>query len=279
MVLINIEEMLTSKEQEKLRNRFNPDGSLLRQHQLRMLEMLKYIDGVCRKHDIKYWLCSGTLIGAVRHGGFIPWDDDVDIEMLREDYKKFVKVMATELQTDYVLQTHETDKGYFAPYGKLRDLHSCIKEENSNDLHYKYQGCYIDVFIMEPSSSRFLSRVGGGIWYRLLAVPNSKLHGKLRGIYYPVAYLLVYGIIFPVLRFMSFWRHRKQYRLTFGSCFYKPRDLRDIFPLQTLSFENYAFPVPGNYDDYLKKIYGDYMQLPDLEKIKSHTVKVEIYER
>ena len=77
--------MNNSSLQQELRARFNPDGSLLRRHQLRMLEMLTYIDGVCVQHDIPYWLSSGTLLGAVRHGGFIPWDDDVDIELLRRD--------------------------------------------------------------------------------------------------------------------------------------------------------------------------------------------------
>ena len=63
-----------------LRQRFNPEGSVLRQHQLRMLELLKVIDCICKKHDIPYWLSSGTLIGAARHKGFIPWDDDLDID-------------------------------------------------------------------------------------------------------------------------------------------------------------------------------------------------------
>ena len=67
---------------QELRKRFNPDGSLLRRQQLRMLELLEAVDLVCKKYDIPYWLSSGTLIGAVRHQGFIPWDDDLDIEML-----------------------------------------------------------------------------------------------------------------------------------------------------------------------------------------------------
>lgn len=73
--------MLDKATQEQLRVKYNPDGSLLRNAQLRMLEILIDFDRVCRKHDIKYWLSSGTLLGAVRHGGFIPWDDDLDVDL------------------------------------------------------------------------------------------------------------------------------------------------------------------------------------------------------
>ena len=75
--------MIDSKIQNKLREKYNPDGSLLRQHQLRMLKMLSYFDKICQEHNIHYWLSSGNCIGVVRHGGFIPWDDDIDVEMLR----------------------------------------------------------------------------------------------------------------------------------------------------------------------------------------------------
>ena len=88
---------------EELRERYNPEGSILRKQQLRMLDILLHIDKICNEHNIPYWLSSGTLLGAVRHGGFIPWDDDVDIEMLREDYLRFEKIFKED--DDYVLTT------------------------------------------------------------------------------------------------------------------------------------------------------------------------------
>ena len=260
-----------------LRERFNPDGSLLRKHQLRMLEMLRYIDRVCRNYGIKYWLCSGTLLGAVRHGGFIPWDDDLDIEMLREDYEKFVKVLQEEKNLDYILQTHQTDSNYWAPYGKLRDLHSYIKEDNSNDMYYKYHGVYVDIFIMEPSSSLFLTRCSTFLQYKVLYDMNLRIHHKLcRQVYFPVGYFLLYKFFFPLMRLISRCRAKDQLRHTLGSCFVKPRDRKDIFPLEQMEFEGYLFPVPGNYDRYLQKIYGDYMRMPDPETIRVHTTHVSL---
>ena len=78
--------------EDELHLKYNPDGSDLRRIQLRVLEILKIIDSICKKHDILYWLEGGALLGAVRHGGFIPWDDDIDIQILRKDRKKLKKI-------------------------------------------------------------------------------------------------------------------------------------------------------------------------------------------
>ena len=114
--------MISSEQQAELRAKYNPDGSNLRRMQLHILEMLKYIDKVCRENNIKYWLSAGSCLGAVRHGGFIPWDDDVDIEMERKDYIKFYKILNSEQNDRYILHSYFNDKEYLYPLGKISRL-------------------------------------------------------------------------------------------------------------------------------------------------------------
>ena len=97
------------ENQESLREEYNPEGSELRRLQLRMLDMLVVVDEICRRHDIPYWIEGGTLLGAVRHEGFIPWDDDLDIALMKKDYVRLLKCLKEELPAQYRLQTHETD--------------------------------------------------------------------------------------------------------------------------------------------------------------------------
>ena len=105
--------MIDAELQKKLRNKFNPDGSEMRQSQLKMLDILNVVDEICRRNNIEYWIGSGTLIGAVRHGGFIPWDDDIDIEILYSDRKRFIEACLRELPDKYKLQCNLTDNTYF----------------------------------------------------------------------------------------------------------------------------------------------------------------------
>ena len=153
-----------------LRQRFNPDGSLLRRQQMRMLEILLEVDRICKKHDIKYWLSSGTLIGAARHKGFIPWDDDLDIEMLWDDYKRLMKVLPDELPETMALQNTKTDPNYFCFYAKVRDRRSHLEESNRYDRVWREQGIYIDVFpfYRQPLWIHMLSEKAQGHVYKIM---------------------------------------------------------------------------------------------------------------
>ena len=257
--------MIEQKLQRELRERFNPDGSLLRKQQLRMLDILLYVDKVCKEHNIRYWLSSGTLLGAVRHGGFIPWDDDLDIEMLREDYDKFIEVFKDN--DDYALQTYKSDKHYYRTFAKVRDLHSQISEFEL-DKHYKYRGIFIDVFSIEYLP-KFVCRLYGGAfevicrWARKfsdnrVAMFGVKLLQKIVLCSIPIAR--------PIFRVFA-----KDLHHSYGSGFLKKRNMEDIYPLTTIQFEGYTFPSPYNADSYLREIYGNYNKLPDIDSIVVHT--------
>ena len=116
---------------------------------MRMLEILMEVDRICRRHGLRYWLSSGTLIGAVRHGGFIPWDDDLDIEMMRPDYDRLMSLFPRELPAHLALQSHETDPSYFFFYAKVRDRRSILSEGNNYDRMWQERGIYIDIFPLE----------------------------------------------------------------------------------------------------------------------------------
>ena len=120
------------------------ETQILRRVQLEQLEILKEIDRVCRENEIKYFLDSGTLIGAVRHEGFIPWDDDIDIGMLREDYEKFSKLAPKHLNKSYLWQSWKNDSSYALPFGKVRKRNTVYIEEKSGIT--KNCGFYVDVF-------------------------------------------------------------------------------------------------------------------------------------
>ena len=121
------------------------DKATLRQVQLTQLSIAKEIKRICDDHDIEYFLDSGTLLGAVRHKGFIPWDDDMDIAMTRENYDKFLAVAKVELDSRFFLQTWETDKNYPMPFAKIR-LNGTKYVENVFEKAQMHQGIYVDVF-------------------------------------------------------------------------------------------------------------------------------------
>ena len=262
--------MLDEQTKISLRSRYNPDGSLLRRHQLCMLEMLLYFDEICKKHNIKYWICAGTLLGAIRHGGFIPWDDDLDVSMLREDFARLEEIWDSSL---YFLQTHKSDPFYVAPYAKMRDKRSLIKEGSQQDLNYQYKGIYIDIFLVEPCPS-VISKVLGIVNWRLLLF-GSKVKSSLSKKVFLLLKKIQFAFIYVVRNVCSVFVDKNILRYSYGSGLSNYTVLSNqLFPLKEIFFEGYAFPTPANVEDYLSRTYGDYMQLPDLDKLHPHLTNI-----
>lgn len=123
--------------------------STLRKLQLAELEILNEFVRVCEKWSLRYYLVGGTLLGAVRHKGFIPWDDDIDVAMPREDYDKFATVCREELGPDYFYQSPETDLHYFLTYAKIRRNGTEVYEKRFKNAAF-HKGIFIDIFPLDP---------------------------------------------------------------------------------------------------------------------------------
>ena len=264
--------MIQPELQEKFRAEYNPDGSILRRQQVKMLDILLHVDKFCKEHNITYWLSSGTLLGAVRHGGFIPWDDDLDIEMLREDFLRFKSLWKDS--DDYIMQTHENDLHYIMPYAKVRDTHSAI-EEHSGGEHFKHKGIFIDIFALEYTH-KFVNHQTHMRLRRIRKFGNRHKRNKFVDAVIALRKVLAFNS-FKIWRALSNLFPGQELRHTYGTwCYRKSRFEEDLFPLSTIKFEGHDFPAPNNTDAYLSKIYGDYMQIPDIKEV--HTAKIEFLE-
>lgn len=261
---------------EELRKRYNPDGSELRRAQLRMLEMLTFVDKVCSAHNINYWLDSGTLLGAARHGGFIPWDDDVDICMTYQDMLRFKDLMLHEYSghTDYVLQCRETDKNIFCGWVILRDLKSeGISDAKIHNL-YKYRGLNVDIFPVTDRSLGVL-QVASNLLYKVFVKAPLKQKPVFKYFRWlsPPIYRLFYHIVLPCFRMVSHPFKRRFYRMIYGCEFTSKRYIEDIWPLSRMRFEGIQLSVPHDSDAYLRRMYGDWRKLPD--EIQTHNYHVK----
>lgn len=247
----------------------------LRTCQLKQLGILEEIDRICHKHNISYWLDGGSLLGAVRHGGFIPWDDDIDIAMPQDDARRFAEVAPKELPSTLRLQTPDTENTR-EPIMKVRDLNSFYVEGNEDfSLDYS-KGLFVDIFPMidYPNVSRTFCRKFGKDMSRCYSI----LHHSHQYSWRAVAELFYFGARFQFCKLM--WKVAFAFKRT-GTYMsnilinngYGIMHRRDsIFPLGTIEFEGKRFSAPANTDAYLHDLYRDYMQIPPKEKQKIHSV-------
>lgn len=253
-----------------------------------LLGYLLEIDRICRKYDIKYFLAGGTLLGAIRHHGFIPWDDDADVMMLREDYDRFQAVVQKELPDNIFMQLPTTEKGNHNPFTKLRINNTMFATEFTGHFMELHNGIFFDVLSHD--------RTGNHKWSQKLHLMVTMLTRSVvfnkwgntdikSGGNHPVICKIVDKAKYLVpMRFaewaqnksLTFFKKRRTEYLYDGM----GRNLkRGPFPKAWLDeavyveFEGYAFPVPKEYDKYLTYLYGDYMQMiPVSHRRTSHSI-------
>jgi len=253
------------------------DPKVLRKAQLIMLEMLIEFDAICKKHQLQYWLDSGTLLGAVRHQGFIPWDDDIDLSMPVEDYNKFLKIAESELSSEIFFQTSQTDKDFKFDYVKLRSNKASVVEIHEKDKTVKYhQGVFIDIFpMLTIENTEANKELYDNTFKKIRDVSSISLHTP-DGTDDPVKRA---ALVATLNQKHLGWEVKKS-KVVYGGEMPDVAawfDIDEVFPLTTMVFEGRSFPVPYNPDHYLDAIYSfDYMQLPPEDKRIIHAHSIEI---
>lgn len=247
----------------------------LRTCQLKQLAILEEIDKICKRHHIEYWLDGGSLLGAVRHGGFIPWDDDIDIGMSLEDEKRFEEIAPKELPAWLFLQTPKTDPGSKEPITKIRDRNS-LYIENGDDFSHPYvKGIFVDIlpFVDYPDiSRRWIKTLTRGISksYSILHHQHTySLRSFAEFFYFGGKYCLFSGLWKIANLFGKKTRYSDVPILNGRGISF---DKKAVKPLGTIQFEGKKFPAPCNPDSYLTDLYGDYMQIPPVEKREFHSI-------
>ena len=248
--------------QEFLRAKYNPEGSELRNIQHQLMDLMMVLDGICRDNNIPYMLTGGNVLGAVRHGGFIPWDDDIDIALLDKDYKKLVKVLRNYQSDKYVLQEHRSDPDYVHTFPKFR-----VKEGNllganpSRGVLYKYKGVGIDIFCMSPISL-LNARVSTYIHVRLLTWTYRIKNTFLRHLITDVL-LFVVKILFCFCDILNIFHKPNEYHHAQAQGVIKTINYCDLLPYKRVVYDGEMLPVPQNTHNFLRVYFGpDYMELP-----------------
>lgn len=265
----------TGETNEILRNRYNPEGSTLRKAQLRMLDMLLYIDKVCKEQNIEYSLEAGNVLGSVRHSGFIPWDDDVDIILERKEYKRLCNYLLSNPHPQYKLQTPRTDKWFMNHWNVLRDTKSEYLQDNIIHNIRKYRGLQIDIFPIENG----VNQTGAKIVHYLHNKNQKILLSKYKSLSKLFFYIISY-IIIPFIRIIFIpFRNKKIYSYSYGLPWIdKKWDSDILFPFKRILFENHYFPGPAKLDNYLKIQYNNYMNLPPINERNHHQATYKIFD-
>ncbi len=255
------------------------------------LAMYKEIVKICDRHGLTYFLSAGTFLGAVRHEGFIPWDDDMDMRMPRPDYEKLIRYLKKELPEPYIIRSHVFEKDVHRYFARVENTR--VKFRRTHTKNEQLTNAWIDIFPLD-------------------GMPENKLHAKLRKIHLLYRKMLMQISVFdeivdvskkrplsekiivflathtPIQRMLSFdkcWKKldralkayplsKSKYYMNFMSA-YKYKDIipKDLYGDGAMyKFEDTKFRGPANYDGFLKILYGDYMKLPPAEARNKHNM-------
>lgn len=249
-------------------------------------EIMQQIAAICRRHNLSYFAIGGTALGAVRHQGFIPWDDDIDIGMPRRDYEAFLKYAALELPDIYYIQHFSTEAASPFYFTKIRKANTRFVEYYLKDAAIR-QGIFVDIFpfdnvpdgkVLRRLHFRFCRFVYQLFLCKsLTTVCSSRFRQKdrlksavRRGVHFlllPVPKVWLFRLLDHCVRMFN---HKETREISHIVRRRLRVALEDLYPIRYLPFGNYEMPIPNNYDAYLRAQFGDYEALPPEAKRYGH---------
>ena len=271
----------------------------IRDVQLVALKLLKIVDKICRDNNIEYVLDGGTLLGAIRYGKFIPWDDDIDIAMTRENYEKFLSIAKEKLPKEVFLQNLQTTDKAENTWTQIKDRNSKVEIFGGNEQH---PGIYLDIFpydyYSENRIKRFRELFLKKLYIKVYAInsPFKRPFLQKKNLNKNLVKLIVKVIAFP----FAFYNNKLIYKKNLKTRFRRIEKLKNnsrkvigygtdvlnfnnvwnkdtIYPLKEIRFEDGLFFAPGNTHEYLSVLYGeDYMTPPPEDKRQCHSSNVKI---
>lgn len=264
----------------------------LRRLQMVQLDIMEEFDRICRKHNLVYQLYSGTLLGAVRHKGFIPWDDDLDVCMIRDDYNRFLDIVEKELGASYFMQTTHTDPDYVHAFGRLQRRNTVLVQDSWEHTKMS-QMIFIDIFPLDDMNpDTFKGKVHYHLTYQFKRLKRMKrlnfktlgnsLRTRFKGaIQYPFQipsmkwyydtetkiYMMLNGKESVVTQLVDGNEKRYlPYRM----------NKKEFYNVKEYEYEGKTFLGPVDYDTPLTSIFGDYMSLPKEEDRVPHHGIIEL---